>query len=950
MWKWIKQTKNSSDQKYSALMEFLIEDRGEQEEKSKCYRLPVGAIAKEFKVAGDEVGDLLRSRSEPCLVPPDDPGRTPWIDFLAAGVGTSAHPVNWLAFVTSDARSALDATKPHGNDSVLETKTSDPERIKILHKILKELSVLFVNGTNLPPEKARKDQPIDLSEIRDRFMNRSADRNSESHGCASVPEILVFFMSADETAAKTIFAANCEMNLHHVVSLDDLKSILLGNWQSVFGPGWLGTLDRFHKAMKRSASNKKTIIEIEADKLSGLQEALAAIATTKLITYGWLPSHLNESSAMLGKPSLGTARKYILKQLHDEGIRFFPLPCVNLPQGEQLNIRNQQELSEAMWLNFKSPHPVDKVILAIEITAYGRRNKSAGSSKKKSGYQPRFLLFPRSLSSFGAIRNFLPFVRHDVIGYTTGSSITTQSGILDSLVRDCLSNPSDSLLEEKLEREICSIYYPSLVNRGNFLLPEEAQGAAKEEIAVDHRGLEKSATENSLSEVAEIIDLLLSAGESGRLENDVLLPLIRFAGKMLRLEKSQLESIVQDLPDSPLTQHRQVGVLEGAISKKGSSIESINLTRESVFPRSKLFKSLAQFVIGAKFGRIKVPEFLQKWVGSLARFVWIVPLDQITAFSGKPMAGPTVLVGSRFSSRYYPNLFSESPEEGAVEVRLDLLLNLLIRPLDCDPKNRWRGWLANRISETNELLVGLTVFAGYIPDFKLHSLLTDFQSSKCNLDVLLERLDSRLIVRCIMDLEGGMPFLQEWSDCIPKQVKILIPQTQGAADYINSDYRLDTLLEIFNDAAGIAVAALDCCRRRNGRINSADQRQKADQYTVYFLPGKLRDYYYSQNSLRETSSRKPNENVGGGNEGEDTFWNLEEGLGRLLMSSPFDEENALELIQLWQKSESNAHAETPYDLLMSVKDLLFPGRTPPNDFLRNCRSLLTVLQPEILRR
>ncbi|MBC7979007.1 MAG: hypothetical protein H7Y36_00410 [Armatimonadetes bacterium] len=967
MWKWIKSTKGSSDQDYDALMELLIQDREKQEEKFRCYHLRVKAVSAEFRVAGDKLGDLLRSRAEPCLIHPDDQSRTPWIDFLAAGVGNSDQPPNWLAFVTSDSRIALDTMGDPGGGSIIELKLADPERIKIVHKVFEKLPAFFTSGVIRESGVTSGDNPIDLSEMRDRFMNHSADRTAKADDIAPVPEavtdsptdppadpdpnpcILIFGVNSEEASVRAMFGANCNFIFRHVATLDELKCTLFEKWQAAFGPGWLGSVDRFHRVLTNSASRKSItrFIECEAEEDSGSRGALAAIATAKLVNFGWLPGHLNERSAMLGESTDGIVRKSFLKKLYEEDIRFFRLPRVKLPHEEKLHIRNSQDLSEAMWLNFKSPHPVDKVILAIEITAYGRRGQSPRAAKRKSVYKPRFRLSTLSLTAFGVIRSFFPFVRHDVIGYTAGSSTTTRSGMLDSLVRKRLLDPLDSRLKEKLEREICNICYPSMVSYKFSTSLEETREPGLGKTSAERQGPEDSVSNKDVSEVTAVIESLMSVGESGTAGKNVLSPLIRSVGKLLRLEKHEVDSALQYVPDSPRTQRLQVEMLKTAIARKGSPSKNIKLTRESDFPRLKLLKSLSEFMIGAKFYRLRMPDFVQNWVGALARFVWIVPLDRMTPSPAALVrSGPTALVGSRAASRYFPNLFSEVPEDGAVEVKLDLLLNLLAHPSECDAKNRWRGWLANRISETNELMVGLTFSAGYLPDFQLHSFIADFQRRKGSLDVILEQLDSRLIVRCIMDM-GGAPLLEDWSNLIPKQIRALIATGQSHADYINPNERLDSLFKIFDDATGMAVAALDCCRRRNERTKRADPISEADRYTVYFLPGKLREYFYSQDFLQGDNHRELHDNVGEGPK-EDTFKNLEEGLGRSLLGTPFEFEKTLELIQRWQNSEGNEYGETAYDLLMSVKDQLYPNDTPPIDFLRNCKSLLSILQPEVL--
>lgn len=943
-----KHSIKEADLRYDALMDLMSRRRKKSDDKFKCYKLPVTAISEKFGVAGNEVTDLLRSRPEPCSLNPGDLKCAPWIDFLAVGrVGIAETNDIWIALTTSDSELAITALAKSNVEPLNAPRITETERIKVFTSVIGKIRA--------HPKSSEAGPAIDLQSIHARYLGRVKVQNlSQEDLDTDDPEILLICIGNCSEEKKAFLINMGAPNLLFFESFDEFETVAKSELRFAFGNGWFCNVDRvlYDLGKKNSKKDVNAVVEFSPRIPFASSAGIAAAAACKLATFGWLPPHWNRIQSLLKVAKPGQERKTALDRLFGEDVRIFPLPRVEVPGEGPLLVNDAEDLVNSTWLSYESSYPDDKVILAIEMTAYGSREKPNTSSDQPASKDDHYFVLPLNFGAIGFLRRILPSLRMEMIGYTPGNSAATHAGVLERLVWLFHENPKDVEVKARLKHEFRSLSYPGSVPFGRRSPSEESErielDIVQAKISAELRDLPTTISEQAGGAVVESFSKLLEICEKGEDDRgEALAHAFRILGEMLELDPASIMKLMEPGSSSNGEIYQDLRDLEKEAAANGKKVKAPKLTRESDYPQSRIWDEISHIAALSKHGRIAVPELIGNWITDLFRLVWLVPMDRLEPSPCDPIRSGSTFPGSRLSHRYYPCLFSSDDVEGAIPVDLDLLLEIASASMKSDAKSRTRGWLVHRVSETNEMMAGMMVHAGYVPDYPLHSLPFDFESPKGNLEMLLERLDSRLIIRCIRGTDGGVEKLRQWSAEIGEKVRKSLSDRNNEG---NREESIQARFGIFGDPAGIAVAALDCCRVRIGNGKGSRGNHSKNPYRVYFLPSKLQAHFrprvvthskgakaYSD-EFRDISPSctTPDE--------EDSLAGVEIKLGRLLIANPFNLNRAASVVHDWYLEEGMMRGESPEDLLEDLSMELFPDGQATTGFHQNCLLLLKTLE------
>lgn len=193
------------------------------------------------------------------------------------------------------------------------------------------------------------------------------------------------------------------------------------------------------------------------------------------------------------------------------------------------------------------------------------------------------------------------------------------------------------------------------------------------------------------------------------------------------------------------------------------------------------------------------------------RFVALVPSDNYSA-DYSPTGLSTALsvkigkgnpaVGQRGSSRFYGKLFSPTLNKRSVPVDMRDLLNEARRAIRPPGRKYAWHWLRNKISNTNEMVAFLMQHFDYVSLFPFSDLPRTV-SQESPPELLLARLNSPLIVRCLYATEEGAAALNRWKRIFKEAIKLL---PGGITPSQKNSYSL------LRDDPGLACVALDTAR------------------------------------------------------------------------------------------------------------------------------------------
>ena len=338
----------------------------------------------------------------------------------------------------------------------------------------------------------------------------------------------------------------------------------------------------------------------------------------------------------------------------------------------------------------------------------------------------------------------------------------------------------------------------------------------------------------------KLLRSLLEAGRSGRGPTaELFAASISVAALLLRVDPKKLRSLILDPDSRAVNELRVVRALFAIICSAAAGDPDVKRTKGSRWGHLALRKELAVMLRQIAKGSLAAPPLLAEWITESVRLTCVMPLDPLepSAPPSQIETGLRPLPGGFQSFRYYPRLFSADPTSSTIAVDVSRLLHHAMQSLAVGDDTKPCGWLANKISQTNELTVAMTVRTGHVEDFPLGDLL----SPKTPKDIrsMLSAVPSQLLVRCILLDDAGRELLVRWCEDISRKVACHWQAETEGPDGINRGLTSETrsLLAVFGDLEGMAAAALDCCRNRM-RTHTA---KKSDQeaFQVYFLPDEL---------------------------------------------------------------------------------------------------------------
>lgn len=913
--------------------------------------------------------------------------KTPWIDFLAAGIEEhSSHRTGWVAFINSAPKLVQSA------HSIRNRTTSQIWRLARSVRATTTCKVLFEIEHQIQSGKPAIicDIPPDLSDIRTKYFNRVISERNDGTEHIACPEsfLITWGANPDTPAVPAITVARSEA--FHFESFDKMLEFVFAPLRLHFGAGWLTNSLTFWQHLD-SARQKKNgsggMVMAHPANTDHSPPEMAALATARLVSFGWLPLNWNCRAAMMGDAIAAPLSKKAeqLRMLFDEGIRIFDLPRIPFKNTNSLDVADQSELMDVAGMNFTSKSRHDRALLAIEFTGYGKRKEKSGAKKPTEGdckddkIAGNYFLFRLPLNAVSVIQTFLPWVRATVISYSEAASATSRAGVLGRLIRHYQIAPEAEGFRDQIIREIRSSTYPYLP-RHSVSLPGYKKLSCNTRI--DLCGHIDALTENaihgsSISGSSQTdtgsnnkpppLQAVVSEAESS--ESRMSPPIREIAELMPNLLPLGSSSATKWMEETSEKQPKQVkkelSLLDREVRDNADEIARIPLTRTAHFRPLTLFRSILEFFHGAKHRRLEVPEFLQRWIGSIFRFVWVMPLESMGPLhtcmanprfrkpsdgdDGSPESEPgfyrSSYTGSPVSPRVYPMLFSPTPCESACEVNLEPLLNGVSR--DIGLVNGEANWLLNRISQTNELMEKLRRNLGYSPDFEpsLTHGSTDARKR------LLASQSSETIVRLILLQDGGKKMLQAWSyDLMHKVHHILRDKSERSANgrkdaRVTEDPELGEPLDqlgIFEDSCGIATAALDCCRNRLMERLASGRNEPDTDLRVFLLADRLKRHFRPRISHKSYGTQKYDDGRASDASGDGTeIANIDLQLIKCFRAPPSDlvEDKAVDHLREWHEMEGKALGEKPEDLLSEIADEMFDG-PPPGDFIAKRDAIL----------
>ena len=842
-----------SDLRYSAAIETLEAFRLQNPPHNGCFRLPVKALRDTTNAPSGEVRRLLGSRAETCNLEGCEWLAMPWADFVAVGkapCGTGK--ALWAALITSVPatvrRAAEDSLKipcPHSNP------VPSPQSRATLRKYLNVIKDL--KTYEKPIRRVAREVNI-FGEHAEMVIKEACLRDfgyESGVGGASVGIETLVFCAQSDLDAVALFFASTSITPVPVPSLQSFFECGLVGLRMSMGVGWFPDLDRFAQVMKGAvnAAQPPNVVSLDAVKVSGSFPRQRAVAAGSMFAcMGWSTGELGVRG---GQPD-GNTDEGAGYRWSDGDIQVYRMPNAFLPGDEVIQANSVQECLKDTWISFESPFPQDRVLVAIRYKGYGPRNSTLQDDHETRNI---CLLPPLHVLAAGVLRRLLRKCEIQVIGYTAGESATTRSGLLERLAKRYCSNPSDAEVKASLLEWIRLLTHHSerVVEPKVSILDECCrieQGFA--DATPEGENL-KNPQSRERSWLQKFLFRRGSTG-SGSFRSGCLLA-GSAVGEILRFKRADVLNMIKRPKTSAVAQFDEMHSLNRKVQEIFADDKDVGRTHGAKFRILALYKDLALFYANLCRGHLGLPETLYDWIRSNFEFVCLMPMDHVAPVRSGAPRKQSSYAGQFQSHRYYPFLFSCRQGDASVIVDVGPLLAIVGQALDLGDKKRTRGWLTNKISETNEMATALLIRTGADSDFPIESLALDFDRTG-DLGLILDQLDSRLMVRCILESPGGDGKLREWCENLGKAVRDTWHSKSRLLEHASGYEKLDSLLEFFRDYTGLAAAALDCCR--NGIVHGSENPAEADKtgFIVYFNPDRIRKVFTPRRpkiSSRETS-------------------------------------------------------------------------------------------------
>lgn len=814
----------------------------------RCFHVPSGAIQRSVGIAGSAVNSLLRAGASKSRVHPED-YQSPWLDILGIfAIETGATPAVVLAFGSSSGDVANHLIE--SIDSVPNTTPlAGSEKMRLLNRI-SELADRYEHAV----ERGKTDMHA-LSERIQYILGSTMVALQSPHKTKRSPNVeaksltnsgLFFVCASSGFSDVAKHFATAVVPIVQVASLPEFISGTLPNWRAVLGSGWLPRIDAFEKALRLAVNGKNCshFVPIGApDAMRNGPAELAVSAAAKFVTFGWLPQQWSSSSVTGNKFKPGRFVKTSGGAMTDGDITVINLPRTVFPGEEELRIATPEERLESSWLQFQTPFSADEVCLLVDHNAYGGR-ADRQSVPVQLDTAPRNLLPLGYLhpTSLGILRCIFPSLRIEVIGYSSAASTTTHSAVLERILRLAKVRPDDSATIEMLRNEINALRSHDRPDR-----PKTSPHSRCIELDGRLEAAEFSRSSGGRGEggfpsswPGKLLRRLLEAGRSGRGPTaDLFAAIIRVAALLIRVDPKKLRTLILDPDGRAINELRVVRALFAIIRSAAAGDPDVIRTKGSRWGHLALRKELAVMLRELAKGRLAAPPLLAEWVTENVRLTCVMPLDPLEPSTPpSPIeSGLRPLPGGFQSFRHYPRLFSANPTSSTIAVDVSHLLHHAMLSLAAGDDTKPCGWLANKISQANELTVAMMVRTGHVEDFRLGDLL----SPKTPKDIrsMLSAVPSQLLVRCILLDDAGRELLIRWCEEISRKVACHWHAETEDPDGINRRLTSETqsLLAVFGDMEGMAAAALDCCRKRL-RAHTVKNPER-DAFQVYFLPDEL---------------------------------------------------------------------------------------------------------------
>jgi hypothetical protein len=937
-----------------------------------------------------------------CTIRTETLNKTPWIDFLAAGVsGPSENRTGWVAFIHSApllVRNAL---------SIQNRPSNETWRLAGSERAINVLTALTEIERHRLSDKPgiTCEIPVNLSSIRAGYFQKAfADRMEGADKIITPASFIITWGDSMDAMPCQQKQSNGELETFNFVSFDAVLEFAFAPLRLHFGTGWLGNSLVFLEELIARRTQADGMVVARPAVSDCPPPEIAALATARLVSFGWLPSNWNCKAAMLGKAISDptSKRTRALRLQFDQGLRVFEMPRVSFRNMISLNCADQEQLNDLKGLHFQSTNRRKRVVLAIEFTGYGKRKRTSGIFTGNRATQHdevdcetldvthRYSLHHCTLNIVSVIMTLFPWIRTTVISCSETASATGRAGVLSRLIRHYTLNPHSDEFREQIKEEIRSLTYPSLP-RHSVEVPGYTN--PKYDTALDLckyiDGL-KSSSVNDQSTSEHCKEESGPARDPNPLQNIIPENEISFSesfpsdfkvadlihGIMPLSAESTMSFSGSPVDIRPKRSRKELESLDREIRDNSDEIAKVDLTRASHFRPLTLFRSLLRLFHALKHHHLEVPVFLQRWVGSLIRLVWVMPLDPIgpthtcmpnPRFQKNKVAGNgghgveaassyyrSAYPGSPISPQIYPLLFNSSPCEQSCVVDLESLLRTAQQGIATVGAEANPGWLENRIVATNELMDDLRARIGYCPDFELiyrseSALVTS------SLLQLLILLSSQTIIQCILNRDGGPEFLREWSLGLMQNAYQMLRDneaTHSGKDTSRGSKPDDSFgfldqLGIFEDSSVIATAALDFCRDHLPTVIANETAGSGCQLAVYFVAPRLKKHFRSRVSLKSLDVREFDEARIGKKTIADTSFQSDDIVNvdvQLIkcFRVPWTKEvkdYAVGLLRRWYDEEGKHMGEDPDDMLESIADEMFDG-CPTVDFNERRNAIL----------
>lgn len=845
------------DHEYLAAVDVLRQHRIDCCAEGTCYTPPWAKIQNEVGIAGNAVRPLLRAEARSSQIHRED-SKTPWLDMLAVcAFRKNNNP--YLTLVLGASSPSVISQVVRKLDQGTTTKPGETsEKARLVSQaalLLKKFETKCKSGNESREALNTRvlsnlEQLVTSLKIQEDPKSKKFETNVISEWNSNL------LMVCTESSRNEVLKLGLPgIELLSVPSMSDFVLKILPGWRAILGTGWLPGIDGFVSSLKAAIRTKDDLDYVQAELSSAPRSKPAeqvATASAKLTTFGWLPQYYSSHAVMRSKVAVGKFAKTTGGAMTDGDISVFPLPRVIVPGEEELRIGTPEERLESSWMRFQTSFPQDEFYMFCSHGAYGERKDEQylddESEAELRHLMPLGLFHP---SALGVIQCLFPALPINVIGYNAAASTTTRSAVLDRLLRLVAAAPGDPVALGMLKDEVSRLSkreLPGMPKKSPHLrcieLDAMIQGASSAASARSAR------CENVFPESwpGHLLDRLLAAGRNRSFAGKDPFSLgIRMASLLLRVDHGRLRSMLLDNEGTPRKELQIARALHAMIRTAASGDPDVLRSQGSRFGHLGLRREIASMMREAANGRLASPPLLAEWMTKHVRITCIMPLDPLNEMDPAYRLEQHRHVSpcSFQSHRAYGALFGPDAQGESLEVNLAPLLELAFRALS-PGGNKACGWLANKISQTNELSAAMMVRTGHLEDFPYG----DFFSQKTarNIRSMLAAFPSRILLRCILADKSGRELLERWCGDLSSRVashwKSDIKGHDKESAGLSS--RAGTLLEIFGDREGMAAAALDCCRSKLSAAGDA----KAP-LTVNFFPDELANCFRAR---RLTSS------------------------------------------------------------------------------------------------